>query len=256
LDVIGGVAGTALVARRLMADDAQDLRLVLEACAHRLLERPGIPTRRPTDEQQPLLAGAAHGAAGLAWALAELHAVTGDERLLQRTASLCAYERLLYEPAEGNWPDLRPGRQPPRGGVIAWCHGAPGIGLARLLLLDAVPALTEARADVDLAVATTLARGELGNASLCHGSLGNAELLIAASARGRPELLSTARSWARRALERRRHTGSWSTGVPFRSPEPSLLLGLAGIGYQLLRLADPRNVPSLLGLGVEPAPAR
>ncbi|HEX8700485.1 MAG TPA: type 2 lanthipeptide synthetase LanM [Myxococcaceae bacterium] len=253
LDVIGGVAGTALVARRLMADDAQDLRLVLEACAHRLLERPGIPERRPADDEpRPLLAGAAHGAAGLAWALAELHAVTGDERLLHRLGSLCAYERQLYDPAEGNWPDLRPGRQSPRGGVMAWCHGAPGIGLARLLLLDALPALAEARADVDLAVAATLARGELGNASLCHGSLGNAELLVAASAHGRPELLLTARSWARRALERRRHSGGWSTGVPFRTPEPSLLLGLAGIGYQLLRLAAPERVPSLLGLGVEP----
>ena len=171
-------------------------------------------------------------------------------------AALRAYEHRLYAPEEGNWPDLRPGRQSPRGGVLAWCHGAPGIGLARLLLLDAVPTFAEARGDVELAVATTLARGELWNASLCHGSLGNAELLLAASERGRPELLSTARAWAGRALERRRHAGSWSTGVPFRSPEPGLLLGLAGIGYQLLRVADPRSVPSLLGLGVETSQAR
>lgn len=37
-----------------------------------------------------------------------------------------------------------------------------------------------------------------------------------------------------------------STGVPFNVETPGLMTGLAGIGYGLLRLADPQNVPSVL----------
>jgi lantibiotic modifying enzyme len=37
-------------------------------------------------------------------------------------------------------------------------------------------------------------------------------------------------------------------GVPLNVETPGLLLGLAGIGYELLRLAEPERVPSLLTL--------
>jgi lantibiotic modifying enzyme len=40
----------------------------------------------------------------------------------------------------------------------------------------------------------------------------------------------------------------WLCGVPSGVETPGLLTGLAGIGYGLLRLAEPERVPSLLTL--------
>jgi lantibiotic modifying enzyme len=40
----------------------------------------------------------------------------------------------------------------------------------------------------------------------------------------------------------------WLCGNPVRIESPGLMTGLAGIGYQLLRLAEPDRVPSVLVL--------
>ena len=63
--------------------------------------------------------------------------------------------------------------------MSAWCHGAPGIGLARLQCL---PHLNDAEIHAEIATAlkTTFAQGFGHNHSLCHGDLGNLELLLQA----------------------------------------------------------------------------
>ena len=50
----------------------------------------------------------------------------------------------------------------------------------------------------------------------------------------------------RALLARHGERGNWPSGAPSRGPNPSLLLGEAGIGYWLLRLYDPAAVPSVL----------
>jgi lantibiotic modifying enzyme len=44
----------------------------------------------------------------------------------------------------------------------------------------------------------------------------------------------------------------WQCGGPGAVEIPGLMIGIAGIGYQLLRLAEPQRVPSILLL--EPPP--
>jgi lantibiotic modifying enzyme len=46
----------------------------------------------------------------------------------------------------------------------------------------------------------------------------------------------------------------WVTGAPFGVETPGFMTGLAGIGYELLRLASPEQVPSVLSLA-PPCPA-
>jgi lantibiotic modifying enzyme len=38
----------------------------------------------------------------------------------------------------------------------------------------------------------------------------------------------------------------WVTGIPRGVETPGLMVGIAGIGYALLRLAAPEQIPSLL----------
>ena len=44
----------------------------------------------------------------------------------------------------------------------------------------------------------------------------------------------------------------WLCGVPLGIETPGLMTGLAGIGYGLLRLAEPTRVPSVLILALPP----
>jgi type 2 lantibiotic biosynthesis protein LanM len=202
----------------------------------------------------PPLTGFAHGAAGIAWALGELAALTGAERFRRAASEAIAYERSLFSPEAGNWPDLRDRAAPeqPANGrasrfMTAWCHGAPGIGLARLRALrhrdDA-----NARAEIDAALRTTLAGGFGGNHSLCHGDLGNLELLLqAAETLGEPRWRAEVDRLAAAALEGIERDG-WRCANPLGVESPGLMTGLAGIGYGLLRLAEPARVPSVLVL--------
>ena len=47
-------------------------------------------------------------------------------------------------------------------------------------------------------------------------------------------------------IDRHARSGNWPSGLVSRGPNPSLMLGSAGVGYSLLRLYDPKTVPSVL----------
>lgn len=84
------------------------------------------------------------------------------------------------------------------------------------------------------------------NHSLCHGDLGNLETLLLASliqkdSVGKEEVENLA-AMILDSLERQ----GWCTGVPLSVETPGFMTGIAGIGYELLRLADPERVPSVL----------
>jgi lantibiotic modifying enzyme len=131
--------------------------------------------------------------------------------------------------------------------MTPWCHGAPGIGLARLCSLRHLD--DEAiRAEIDTALQTTLAKGFGGNHSLCHGDLGNLELLLQASqVLAEPQWHAQVDRIAAIILESISRDG-WLCGTPLGVESPGLMTGLAGIGYGLLRLAEPTRVPCVLVL--------
>ena len=55
-----------------------------------------------------------------------------------------------------------------------------------------------------------------------------------------------ARTLAQTLIDRYSERENWPTGLPGGGPNPSLMLGTAGIGYWLLRLDQPERLPSLL----------
>jgi hypothetical protein len=242
-------------AGRLAAELVQSAHHSKAGCSWKAV---GYPTHRN-------LTGFSHGAAGIGWALLELYGVTGDARWRAAAESAFDYERHWFDAGAGNWPDFR---ESPAAGVRSfpcmtyWCHGAPGIALSRLrafqLLNDAA-----CREEASLAVRTTRAaveralrsRGE--NFSLCHGLAGNAEVLCFGA------LVLEEQAPAAAALEVARlglaiHAGpgqTWPCGTG-AGETPSLMLGLAGIGYFYLRLHTPTLPPVLLPVPTTPIPRR
>ena len=119
--------------------------------------------------------------------------------------------------------------------------------MGRLMMMQQHPD-PEMRSEVEAAVRTTIKSGFGLNHSLCHGDLGNLELLIlAAEAFDDPELRVEVDKLAASILENIEDHG-WTTGIPSGVESPGLMTGLAGIGYGLLRLAEPARVPSIMVL--------
>lgn len=198
------------------------------------------------------LGGFGHGTSGVAWALMELVAATGQASYRATVEKAIAYERSLFRLEAGNWLDLRQANaaeidatnQPPRYSV-AWCHGAAGIGLSRLAVRQH---LDDRHLDHEIGTAleTTVARGFGQSHSLCHGDMGNLELLLEAGrAPGGSRWRGEAERVTAMVLDSIDRDG-WQCGGPQGVEMPGLMLGLAGIGYQLLRLAEPEVVPPVL----------
>jgi lantibiotic biosynthesis protein len=264
-DVVSGHAGAlvaALALRNLLHQD--QLLDTAERLGLRLLEtadatEAGWSWPAPAFPRQRHLTGFSHGAAGTGWALVELFGVTGDERFRAATERAFAYERSVFDPDEGNWPDFREepatSRRPrrPRRFCVFWCHGAPGIALSRLRALEILQDQA-CRAEAEVALRTTRRAladaldGAIGNFSLCHGLAGGADVLLHGR-RGPTADGDESRDLIGRVVQAG-IDGHASPGLPWPcgthgGETPSLMLGLAGIGSFYLRVADP-SVPSFL----------
>ncbi|HKV93933.1 MAG TPA: type 2 lanthipeptide synthetase LanM family protein [Candidatus Angelobacter sp.] len=250
LDIIGGSAGclaSLLALYQVMPSDV--IRHIALQCGDRLVDtartmQQGIGWISKGVAEKPLT-GFSHGAAGIAWALSELARFTGDDRFSRTAHEAILYERSLFMPEAQNWQDLRHETEASHCG-ITWCHGAPGIGLARLNMLHDDDG--NFQAEIETALQTALDQGFGSNHCLCHGDLGNLELILQAS------LVLKDQRWIAElnrlsaiTLESIEDDG-WLCGTPSNIETPGLMTGLAGIGYQLLRLADPSLVPSVLSL--------
>ena len=213
---------------------------------------------RPGSKQIGNLNGFSHGAGGIGWALYELWKATGEERFRGAGEEAFRYERHWYDPERRNWPDLRDPEL--SGGTVtdepafmsAWCHGAPGIALARLRVWELTGdeiCRAEAEAALDHTAEHVLGGPEMSqtNYSLCHGLGGNCDVLLqGARILGNPAWQQRAEEIARRGIEAH-HAQKlpWPCGTYGSVEVPGLMLGLAGIGWFYLRLAD-EGVPSAL----------
>jgi type 2 lantibiotic biosynthesis protein LanM len=252
-DIIDGTAGG--LAALIAVHEATGSTLALDLarrCADRLAQvaQPqdrGVAWMTPMAAERPMT-GFSHGAAGIGWALLRFAGVTGERRYAETGLAAFRYERSQYRARLGNWADNRlPAGEPGADSTVrllhAWCHGAPGIGLARAgsgRLDD-----PDVAADLDAALRATLASTPEANHSLCHGQLGTLELLTVAAAHGRTGLEAERDTWAARTVESIERSGP-ICGTPGSVATPGLMTGLAGIGHGLLRLAFPDRVPCVL----------
>ncbi|MDJ0944430.1 MAG: lanthionine synthetase LanC family protein [Kiloniellales bacterium] len=267
-DLLAGVAGgvVALLVLWEALDEAALLEMALRQGDVLLAAAEPADAGRSwtsvSHPENPGLTGFSHGASGIGYALFELFAATGDARYLDVAQAAFDYERLWYDPDAANWPDLR-GRlhQKPETGSsppfqTAWCHGAPGIALARLRAYARF--CDERHRDEALtALDTTACAVEAGlssqnhNYSLCHGMAGNADILLCGHRildEDRPDDIGLVHRVAGLGIQLYSRAGNvWPCGIPEETP--GLMLGLAGIGYFYLRVAD-SSVPSTL----EPLP--
>ena len=190
----------------------------------------------------PPLAGFSHGAAGYAYALAALGEAAGRNDFVASADDAIRYERSLYSDSQRNWPDFRTGLSAAASyNSCQWCHGAGGIGLARLAMMRLNGRYAaELRDDLGKSVDAVLARWPMQADSLCCGNLGNAMFLAdAGRALGRADLANAAQLRLRAIIDdaAEHRTYCWMKGTD--QFNLGLFTGLAGAGYSMLRAAKP-----------------
>ena len=265
-DVIDGTSGILLALAERCANagaDAHEYQLLKAYGEHLLASVTVLPIgwawERIRDGSRELV-GLAHGTSGPILACVSCASILNDSRYLFAALEGVRHEESEFDAREQNWRDLRniplginfeaarEGRSLPTIGdavryeptfMTAWCHGAPGIGIARgslsnALCSDALMAQTAAALNT-----TASSIGNAGNASLCHGSAGNALAVYEAMlAGGRVELGIDAVTTAAESLVAQVEAGTrWKSGAWAQRPDPSLMLGDAGIAWFLGRIA-------------------
>ena len=244
-DVMAGSAGTllALLAHhdRFGGSDVLDRGL---ACGDRLLDaRVGVNGHRTwrTLDDEPLL-GFAHGASGIACALARLAATTGDTRYEEAAREALAYESAHYSADRSNW--LNPTWDVAEADVDRWCYGRTGAVLARL---EIGTSLDDESFIVEAAETLTATEGAgLGPVdTLCCGNVGRTEAMLEA-VRRTDAAPTDARAFAGRLVARAEREGSLSMpGHAEAVTDPTFFDGVSGVAYTLLRLRDPGSLPCI-----------
>lgn len=274
-DLTDGLAGVLLSLARLSRHEDHAAAIVAELRHRSRFEAWGRswPDARLVGDSGRPLCGLAHGASGVAWALAEAAAIWPRlaPAALDLAGEALAWEASWSEPARGGWPDLRDGDVT---WPDLWCHGAAGAGAVRLRLLELaadgleVPwSIDTTRAEAEMAVQRCgQAMSQAGDRAathgvdavpagwtVCHGA-GGASGVVALAAdvfqvpEHRERALSAAASFVRSApLD----PEEWPSGVQGADGDVSLLNGVAGTAMVLADLANPGLVPSvaLLGFG-------
>lgn len=274
-DFINGVAGTLWCLLRLYTERKSDWLLAeIKKFTWEILQRLHVSDKGVywdrNGRQIHGLCGFSHGASGVGYVLLEVGRFFDIPGLSQIGRAAFDYENQYFDSQTMNWQDFRKAIDVQRDKVIfqkaylendttffekgrnmnMWCHGAAGIGLTRVYNKYV---LGNHEFDHDLSAAITSVEEMLVKEnttythSLCHGRLGNLELFIQLNIASNTSRFGYEISQnIEQILAEKKDWGFYYSGVPRSKEDTSLFLGDAGVGYQLLRISYPQEVPSIL----------
>lgn len=213
------------------------------------------------------LCGFSHGPSGIGFVFLQLGYYFQNTTFFYIAEQAFAYENNYFDKRINNWPDFRmfmwnedmiqaleESYRKKRFTVFtqwqdmtAWCHGACGIGLARLAYQELV-ASNKYVHDIEKAYDKTIATS-FSSFTLCHGEGGNADFLLEKYVLFNDKIAyEQAKGIANRAVEEKRKKGEYNSGQEYMDKRHDITLwnGNAGIGYFLLRVVDPIKTTSIL----------
>ncbi|ANB56360.1 type 2 lantibiotic biosynthesis LanM family protein [Anoxybacillus sp. B7M1] len=187
------------------------------------------------------LGGLSHGYSGLAATFTKIGYLTKREDLLDFGLDMLLKDQQLFDEKVNGWKDLRKEDMSPSH---YWCHGSVGIGLSRLKMIkyldDGNLGLLK---DIKL-VKNALDKLDkpLNDDCLCHGNMGIADFYLELYLyTNKTEHYEKALSIGQYVLKNKFNIVEFDGFLPV-----GLFKGLAGIGYEFLRIVNPQNVPSVL----------
>ena len=247
-DLVSGSAGTILAYLKLYEVESSALENAI-ACGERILEHEDKIDK--IDEN--INSGFAHGTAGIAYALLRLFQVTQDLRFSELASRIISFEQDKQNKTRhfdlqhsGTHPSATNSEE-----VVFhnnWTNGAAGIGLGRLGSLSILNT-DEIHQEIERHLITTQKHCLEDIDNLAWGNLGRIETIIVASQKlKRPELLDFGLLATTNIVKQAQLRGRFnlaSSSIP-KAYNPGFFHGTTGIGYQLLRIAYPDLLPSIL----------
>ena len=175
LDLLNGNAGAAVAALKLYQATGEKFYLETAVKVETDLWEKVLRTEHGCGwklaKTEVPLGGTAHGNSGFLMMYAQLYENTPNAAYLEKIRELLTYEDSLYAEELGNWLDMRDTSV--KHTVNGWCHGAPGILLVRMHLLEIMPQEQILADDIEKAVKALFYAPKDGKICLCHGLAGN-----------------------------------------------------------------------------------
>ncbi|MGG0901122.1 type 2 lanthipeptide synthetase LanM family protein [Bacillus subtilis] len=188
--------------------------------------------------------GFSHGNSGFIAYLYKFFKLTNDEQLLEVIQRALRFERRLYSEDHNNWYTTENKDKLANG----WCHGAPGILLSKLILKDNGFEDEYIEKEISTAIDSSIHNGIGNNPTYCHGDLGVLSILNYASdltnnINLKNRCLRTYQDLFENVLAKK-----WRKKDLVCTRSYSLMIGLSGIGYSMIKNYAPEIVPNFLWL--------
>lgn len=250
LDFIDGAAGLLVLFSNLTSEgeNLKDVvvRLQKIILSNRKLSTDGRITWESDLIEKMHLNGFSHGISGILYALVisnKVNPIDSIDDIVRENVNI-ENESLV----DGNWEDLRNRKNRIAKGYpdpVHWCHGAAGIGLARIFINKYTS--VDCGRDIEIAQNTVIEKGFGGSDALCHGNFGNLELFFYSDECGD----NTLNAIVNTLIQSKNDLSDFVCGIPQTEGKVyGLMTGISGIVYQLLRLIDFHKVPSILTMEV------
>jgi len=273
-DYINGMSGALLCLTYLYKETSQDflLNIIIEFTENLVnnikFHKYGIFWDENLNAKMPLC-GLAHGNSGIGLILIEVGNFFQNKALRGIGKSALKYENHFYNKKQRNWEDLRLVDLFDKNAdfinqliknndltlfntthyMSAWCHGAIGIGLARLNLYASSlnkSYLEEINNVVNL-TESLLTNSTYYTSTLCHGSLGNSLFLLHAySVLKKKKYLKNAQAFCISSIQEFQKKGFYQSGFMSSGSKEdmSLFNGVAGICYHYIKILNENNTPA------------
>ncbi len=194
------------------------------------------------------LGGFAHGSAANAYVLARLFEDSRKDIYYQIARMALNHDRSFYSESIEGWRDGRVSDITSEYDGGSWCHGASGIALSRLLLINSK--VKDEKMNKELEIASSVIKKNIGfNQCICHGDMGNLEVLYAVGKYlNNNELVKHSLTQANKISDQINSGKLVTCGDDHIEQLNGLFMGVAGVGYQFLRLLYWNDMPSILCL--------
>lgn len=187
------------------------------------------------------LLGMSHGNAGIMTAFAALYEVSGKQEYLDASRLSILYEDACYDSNLKNWTDFRAkeGVDRQQADTVAWCHGAGGILLSRIMASKSTAGVLKDIMEPDIKRASDklVEKCVREGMCLCHGSMGNL-LMLQEYCKYIKNETPKRYKWRNVQYVYEKLKGGLSQLLPQEKYNPGLMSGYAGIGYALLGIYD------------------
>ena len=191
-----------------------------------------------------IYSGFSHGNAGIAAYLYSVFASTKDPHMLDCVKKSLTFERSCYSQEHKNWLTSN------YNGIFSngWCHGAPGILLSKLLLLNEGYSDSYISDELHIALETTYKHGIGNNPTYCHGDLGSLSILNFASESLQDKTLKDKTLSTYQDLFNNVLSKEWRLKNFRCCRSLGLMIGISGFGYSMIKNYAPEEIPEFLWL--------